>query len=586
MSKNLLGVKLLLAKIRQNNEVDKIFIPVFLFTIAFLYFYNVLHLWFFCDDPASIVYSAENLYEILFVNRYSYAFYTPLLPLSFKPDVALFGMNPFYYHLHNVIVLALIASMVYLILRRYADRASSIVAAGIILLSAPSLVCIIWITLRQYLYSMLFALIALHLFLKYKPDLKNNKMVVFLIALLSELSFMGKEQYMTLPFIFFLLSGGGLRKRINRTFAYFLVLIAHFLLRWHVLGNMGGYLGIYYDPKLYLITVFGSILTASKVLFGFSGIVILVAIPFMLRPKKFILSCIVWLLSLSISFVSMYYYPTADTYRYWFIPVVLFSFAIGSGSSLLKNRKLKVFYLILITALFLNHSLRINEELKSQFRKETAVAKRISESMIDSRYRNSVILFPDNKYIIESGYQYNMAKAYLDILGIATFPSLYPLELIAFYPEILQNAKAVYKLQSDVLVDVTGSVGKDLDLFSGSLVSEKPEIRLFKSGSTVEISLKCKGGKGITGYTIKRFNDKYYITRHVLPYLERINLKPFITSTAVDALPVENLSYRNRAWYLGTMPIKNNTAVITVSCTDQGARNTRLSDILYVLNPK
>jgi G3E family GTPase len=48
---------------------------------------------------------------------------------------------------------------------------------------------------------MLFSLIAIYLFCQHQPDIKKSPLIVVLIAMLTELSFLGKEQFMALPFV-------------------------------------------------------------------------------------------------------------------------------------------------------------------------------------------------------------------------------------------------------------------------------------------------------------------------------------------------------------------------------------------------
>jgi len=129
-------------------------------------------------------------------------------------------------------------------------------------------VCLSWIVLRQYLYPMLFSLIALYLFLKFKPTLKNDKKTVLLILFLSEMSFMGKEQFMTLPFVLFILSDGSFKGRIVQISPYFLLLVGHFLLRMYVLGGFGAYWSINDNPWVYFYTAINSLGHTSRVLFG------------------------------------------------------------------------------------------------------------------------------------------------------------------------------------------------------------------------------------------------------------------------------------------------------------------------------
>jgi len=572
---------------RDNHFLlERLFVIVMLFLLAIFYYYDILNSWFFYDDPSAIAASTGSVREIFIENSYSYAFYTPLVALSFKPDAMIFGMNPLPYRIHNVIVLVVIAFMVYLISRRYTDRLSSLLSALIVLFSTPSLVCIFWITLRQYLYSMLFALMAIYLYLKYKPELRQDIFIIAIILISCELSFMGKEQFMTLPFVLFALSEGSFKQRIYKTYPYFLLLIGHFLFRWHILGGMGGYVGVSYQARVYLKTIAESILIASKVMFGFSWVIIISALPFFLKPKRIILSILIWLVALSVSFLQMSFYPSADTYRYWFIPVILFSFFITFNVSLIKGSLPKTLYFLIILSLFLNQSLKTNKDLKIFFRKESLTAQKVSESMLDNRYHNTLFLFPDSRYIVESSYIYSMAEAYLKVSGVKSFAAFYPVELLAFFPEIIRDFENIYEIKEKDAVDISSSVEKRINSFKATVSDEKPESKLFRDEKRIEISLKCRSAKSITVYSLRRLTNEYYIKKAILPYLDRINLAPYVRNKEAEVIPIEKLSYNNKIWHLDDRPIKEDTLLIIAFCIDNHGRYTLPSDVLYIHKPR
>jgi hypothetical protein len=427
---------------------------------------------------------------------------------------------------------------------------------------------------------------AIYIFLKHKPDLRQNKFIILIILILSELSFMGKEQYMTLPLVLFLLSEGNLKERLYKTYPYFFLFMAHFLLRWYVVGNIGGYIGVSYQAKVYLKTTFESILTASKVVFGFSWVVIITALPFFLKPRRIILSFLVWLAALSVSFLAMFSYPSADTYRHWLIPVILFSFFIAFNAALIKNTLLKTLYFLIIFTLFLNQSLITNKDLKTFFKKESLIAQRVSESMFDKRYQNALFLFPDDRYIAESSYIYHIARAYYKVSRAESFATFYPVELLAFFPEMMRDYENIYEIKGNEVVDISSSVEERINRFKAAVSDDKPEAKLFRDDKKSEISLKCKFGKMIVAYSLREFTNKYYATKDILPYIERINLGPFTRSKDFELVPIEKLSYRKKIWYLGERPIAEGTLSITASCGDVHGKYTLLSDVLYIPKPR
>lgn len=568
-----------------NVLLEKCIVLGALFVVALSCSLSVLHYWFLYDDPAAIVYSTKSLTDIFFSNdAYVYGFYAPLLALIFKPDVLFFGIHPLPYHIHNLMILVSIAFVVYQILRQYTDTFSSAVSAMIVLCATPSLICVIWITLRQYLYPMLLSLIAIYLYIKYTPDPKHHTYVFLTILVLSELSFMGKEQFMTLPFILLILSKENFKNRCLKTYPYFLLLALHFLLRWYVLGSMGGYLGVTYDPLVYLKTVFTSIFTTSEILFGSQWLVAVLLLPFLLQPDKLIRLVLLWIATLAVSFLGMSVYPSADTYRYWFIAAVLFSFMMGFGSAVIKNPLLRGLYILVAVIPFFIHSLKINEDIKVLFQRESSIAYKTSQSMIDERYRNAVMMFPNSPYT-HSGYIYSMQNAYQRILGVEALPTFYPFELLAFYPEIIQDFDGVYEITPHEIIDITQSIKKRSDLFLAALADQKPEFGLLRSGEELAVSLKCRSGRFVTSFIIEQeqFADKQRVSRNVLPYLERLNLSNTIKKSGNARLaPIEEISYKKRTWYFGRERIPNATLLITNLCSDISGKHTRLSDVLYI----
>jgi len=553
------------------------FVVVIIFTVvSFLYYYDTIHNWFIIDDTAAIYYSMESLKEIFFGINYSIYFYTPLVPLSFKPDYMLFGMNPAPYHIHNILVLVLICFMTFQILRLYVERISAFLAPLIILISTPSVVCIEWVTLRQYLYSMLFALTVIYLFLKYKPDPAKNRLLLLIILILCELSFMGKEQFMALPLVLFIVSEGNFTNRISKVYPYFILLIGHFLLRLFVLGWAGGYFGFVYDLRLYAITTFLSLLTTSKILFGYSWFIVPVLIPLLKRPKKIGFSILIWLISLSISFFTMHTYPEAGDFRYWFIPAVLFSFAIGFNANFIRSVLAKAIFLLIIFSVFFYNTFSVNRDVKSFFRKTSSHEKMVTNIMLDDTYRNSLIIADFYDYV---EYLLKIFGRYDDV---KFFTASYPLALIAFYPEIGKDYEKVYEIREDSLIDITHSLEEKVAQFRKDISQEKPKIELIKKGGRAEANFACESCVAIQVY--KKFDTTQYFSVGIIPYIKHINLDPVMQrmkSKDVELVESERLFYKNRRWYIDGEPVDDDVTFIIVSCINKDGRHTPFSDMLY-----
>ncbi len=577
-------MKTYLLKLRQKYfRYEQLIVLGMFMIVAFLYYRDTFNYWFVADDAGAIFSSTLSLKDIFFTHIYSSIFYTPLVPLSFKPDVILFGITPLPYHIHNTVVLVLISFIVYRILRLHVDRISSLLPALIILLSTSSLMCLLFITLRQYLYAMLFSLLAIYLFLKYKPDLKNNPLIVLVILILSELSYMGKEQYMTLPFVLFILSEGAFKRRVIKTYPYFVVLAGHFLLRLFVLGGLGGYPGFVYSPVVYAKTVYESIFTESKVLFGYSWFIVFLSLPLLLRPRKFLQAMLIWLASLLVSFFVMNSYPELDTYRYWLIATVLFSFMVGFNINFIKNARLKAMYCFMITALFIIHSFETNKDVKESFQKEALMARTVTELITTGKYHDKLFLFPESRsnWLVTTYYMVTMSKAYYEIDRIKSSPPyFFPIELLSFYPEIMRSFNDIYEVKGDKVINITSSVNEKINFLekTRTLSNEKPEIGLLKRNNEIEMTLKCRNAKELIAFRItngkRQLNMKYDVA-----YLQRINLNAF-GAKEVELLPLEKLSYDDKKWYFDGKPIPSDVSFITLTCLDDKGKYTPLSDII------
>lgn len=123
-----MSVKNFLCRTEYRRYIEAALLLTFFFTVSFFYYYDIFHTWFVSDDLAAIYHATGTIKEIFLENRYSTVFYTPLAILSLKPDLLLFGFNPFYYHIHNYLLLIFIAFMFYKVTSLYANRLNSLIA--------------------------------------------------------------------------------------------------------------------------------------------------------------------------------------------------------------------------------------------------------------------------------------------------------------------------------------------------------------------------------------------------------------------------------------------------------------------------
>ncbi len=569
--------------------LEAIWVISLFFLVSVFYFHDIFHNWFVYDDAATIWYATESLREIFIENKYSSTFYTPLAALSLKPDFLIFGLNPVPYHLHNFIILVLIAFILYKILSLYTNKINSFVPVLFILFSLPSLVMVSWITLRQYLYPTLFSLIAIHLFIKYRPNIKDSKLLIFVILVLIELSFMGKEQFMTLPFVLFILSNGNLRKRISNTFPYFILLISHFLFRAYILkGISGSYIGMLFNFKTYIITIFKSLFIASRVAYGYELIFLIIISPLLIFSlRKSLGLFLIWIFSLGIQFLKMAEYPDVFSLRYWFIPVVLLSLMVSLGAESIKNNFARWVYILLITIFFLLNISHNNKEVKSFLKQESLLAKSVSLAMIDKKYSGGLILIPEDFTLMGTGYLRTMDRIFREKLDFKTYPTFIPIDFLIFYPQFKDNNR-IYGIKYNQIFDISDSINERMNDYKNSFLDIIPTIESARGGSVVKITCNTPS-KNFIAYIINKFsddNEKLFYNKAVLSYIEgeEINVKLLFKKKYTEIIAREKIFFDGKKlWLVNDKELKApSEALVMFSCITSDNKITFPSDIIFL----
>jgi hypothetical protein len=217
------------------------FVVLFLFGIGAFYV-PLLGAYFASDDIPWIWFSAtKSAWQIFFVPEQYRAIigsnFTPMLGLSYKIDWLLFGMDPTGYFVHNLVAVVLAATAFFLLVRHYSNNAAGLAGAALFPLNPLALSVFSWCATRHYTEGMFFALMALYLHLK-KSGAGRVSILSVLFYLVSALY---KETYVVLPAILFLITRGGITRRMRNTLPFWAVLVIYFLWRFWMLGSMGGY---------------------------------------------------------------------------------------------------------------------------------------------------------------------------------------------------------------------------------------------------------------------------------------------------------------------------------------------------------
>jgi tetratricopeptide (TPR) repeat protein len=135
----------------------------------------------------------------------------PLTLLSLLIDYQLFGLEPWGYHLHNLLLHLANTLLVFLALRHMTGAPGrSAVVAALFALHPLHVESVAWVSERKDLLSTLFGLLALLAYLWYTRAPKLVRMAV--VAALLLLSLLAKPMWVTLPFLLLLLDYWPLRR--------------------------------------------------------------------------------------------------------------------------------------------------------------------------------------------------------------------------------------------------------------------------------------------------------------------------------------------------------------------------------------
>ena len=177
------------------------------------------------ENPWIRSFSTENLSHI-FTKPYFNNF-LPLHLLSYSFDYAIWGLQPFGYHLHQVLLNALNAALCFLVVRRLFGSVAMALLAGLFFAVHPSHVeAVAWISSRKELLSTTFLLLSVYFYLEARGahSLRRAPYVVSVVAF--TLGLLSKLNVITAP-LFFLLVDFLVLKRQRRDATYWRQLLGN-----------------------------------------------------------------------------------------------------------------------------------------------------------------------------------------------------------------------------------------------------------------------------------------------------------------------------------------------------------------------
>lgn len=147
--------------------------------------------------------------------------YVPLVTATFAIEYKLFGFDPFYYHLTNVIFHSINAILVFLLLRLIAPEAffAAMFTSLLFGIHPINVESVAWISQRKDMLCTFFSLLSLVAYFKTTNHIKLKKNFWFLLAItFFSLALFSKFMAITLPVFFFLMD---LLKKTNKKELFF-----------------------------------------------------------------------------------------------------------------------------------------------------------------------------------------------------------------------------------------------------------------------------------------------------------------------------------------------------------------------------
>lgn len=251
--------------------------------------------WWLDDDPQVLIHARDHTpTQVLFDpgawQTLSTSNYTPLVTISFDIDLALFGLDPRPFHIHNLFAVAacgvLLATFLLLVLKTPAPLAA--IAAAVWLATSPVISTAGQLMVRHYFIAVAFSLLSLIL---WHRSLESGRIHSSLLAALSYfIAVLAKEIAAPLLLVLVVMaippSSREIRKRLTLLVPIATVAVLYVLLRFRMLGSTGGYGEL--DPFDSLLGVWNLTVGAGHVvaIIGAAALLALCAIFIRQAPRR------------------------------------------------------------------------------------------------------------------------------------------------------------------------------------------------------------------------------------------------------------------------------------------------------------
>ena len=216
---------------------------VFFVAMSFLIYHTAFNLWWTFDDPYILELAIfENPIDLFLrpdvYQRLSIANFTPLLITSYALNYHFFGFEPQWFYGYQILLLGLLSTGIFLLVRRRHSLAA-VWAALLFLLSGPAALSGHVLMTRHYVEGACWSLLSVLLLLSASKSNVRSRCWLAGAAYLA--SCLCKEVYIPLVLAVPFLIDGSWRKRWQMSLPFLCALIVYVPWRFWMLGNFGGY---------------------------------------------------------------------------------------------------------------------------------------------------------------------------------------------------------------------------------------------------------------------------------------------------------------------------------------------------------
>jgi len=241
-------------RIIDMDKVPRLVIYVFFLFISLALYSHSLHNSFVIDDDVLLV-NNQYIRNLRFIpklfttgafhfrsgrNPHAGGYYRPLQTLSYAFEYIFWGLNPFGYHLTNILIHSLISLLVFLLITfLFKDSLLAIVSASLFCVHPIQVSLAAFISARGHLLEAMFILLSLIAFIRYSINRRKTGYILSLLLLvLALLSWEGGLLFPLLIVGCMLFLPLPKKKIIFYSAPYFLICIVYWALRVHFMPSV------------------------------------------------------------------------------------------------------------------------------------------------------------------------------------------------------------------------------------------------------------------------------------------------------------------------------------------------------------